>query len=88
MIKEKYNNKSDLWSLGVIIYYLVTKRLPFNSYEEIIEGKYKKEDFPSNWKLLKNIVEKLLVVDIDKRLSWNEYLNKQKHVIDVFFFIR
>ena len=77
VIKEKYNNKSDLWSLGVIIYYLVTKRLPFNSYEEIIEGKYKKEDFPSNWKLLKNIVEKLLVVDIDKRLSWNEYLNNE-----------
>ena len=63
--------------LGVIIYYLVTKRLPFNSYEEIIEGKYKKEDFPSNWKLLKNIVEKLLVVDIDKRLSWKEYLNNE-----------
>ena len=53
------------------------KRLPFNSYEEIFEGKYKKEEFPSNWKLLKNIVEKLLVVDIDKRLSWKEYLNNE-----------
>ena len=77
---EQYNDKCDLWSLGINIYQLYTKKFPYFANVERgilnqIEQKGQsvlniipKEDF-----LLKDLLSKLLVRDPDQRISWEEY---------------
>ena len=75
---EKYNNKCDLWSLGVNIYQLYTKKPPYKGdYDAVI---LKQIDDLGNSVLdviednkLKDLLSKLLVKDPDKRISWGEY---------------
>ena len=76
---EEYNNKCDLWSLGVIIYQLYTKKLPYNGYldNEILKkidqlGQSVLEVIKD--KKLKDLISKLLVKDPAKRISWKQYL--------------
>ena len=75
---EEYNNKCDLWSLGVNIFQLYTKKPPYNgNFERNILDQIDKlgqtvlnvikED------KLKNLLSKLLVSDPNKRISWEEY---------------
>lgn len=78
MKNQKYDSKADLWSVGVIIYQLHFKALPYNGVnEEIILNKiknkvpYKEPEDPQ----LKDLINKLLVEDPSKRLSWDEYFN-------------
>jgi len=77
---EDYNEKCDLWSLGVNIYQLYTKKLPYNSTFEmgiLKEIKEKKQSvldlIPEEDALLKDLLSKLLVEDPEKRISWEEY---------------
>ena len=76
---EKYDNKCDLWSIGVIIYQLCFKEFPYkgeNSYalsnkiKNIGQKHFKKTDDPN----LDDLIRKLLVANPSKRLSWKEYL--------------
>ena len=78
MKNKPYNYKADLWSVGVIIYQLHFKELPYSgSTEGIILKKiqaktpYKQAEDPK----LRDLINKLLVEDPDKRLSWEEYFN-------------
>lgn len=74
--KKVYNNKIDLWSLGIITYELLTGQPPFlgdnpkDIYNQILEGKYK---LPSN--LIASVeiitfINGLLQYDPQKRLDW------------------
>ena len=77
---EKYNEKCDLWSLGVIIYQLYTKRFPYSGgvqsailkdiedKEQTILDIIRPED-----RILKDLLSKLLVVKPEKRISWEQY---------------
>ena len=75
--KENHDEKCDLWSLGVIIYVLLFKNFPFlgNNENEILnyiqnEGKnLQKSGNPD----LDDLIRKLLTVDPNKRISWNDY---------------
>ena len=75
--KKRYNSKADLWSVGVIIYQLLFKQLPFSgTLDDILEKiqaktSYKQAEDPK----LRDLINKLLVEDPDKRLSWDEYFN-------------
>ncbi len=73
---EKYSNKCDLYSIGIILYMLKTG-------EYIFEGKDKEEKL-ENKKLnkikkdtddekLNNLIKKLVVIDPDKRMKWDDY---------------
>ena len=73
--KEPYSEKSDLWSLGILIYCLCFKEYPF-------QGKNDKEVLASIDKGIKNniqnenlkdLVNKLLNKDPAKRITWKEY---------------
>ena len=46
VIKKKYNEKCDIWSVGVILYMLIAKKPPFNgkNNEDIFE-KITNEDY-------------------------------------------
>ena len=80
IIKRKYDEKCDLWSIGVILYILLTGRPPFdgNDDDEILEnvkkGVYDKWAYP--FPLLsahaKDLIFKLLQYDPKKRLSAEE----------------
>ena len=83
VIKKKYNEKCDIWSCGVIMYVLLTKKPPFNGdmAEEIIasieKGEYDLKSPPfdkiSNSAL--DLIQKLLNKDVEKRISAQEALN-------------
>ena len=70
--KEKeekgYDGKCDLWSLGIIIYILITKT---NPSQEILE-KINTIDLTYNPDL-NDLIRKLLVINPVNRLSWDEY---------------
>ena len=76
---EPYNEKCDLWSLGVNIYQLYTKKIPYNSTFEmgiLKEIKEKKQSvldiIPEEDALLKDLLSKLLVEDPEKRISFGK----------------
>ena len=78
---EKYDNKCDLWSLGVIIYQLLFKEYPYDAetevgiYNQINEfgDKYFKK---TGEKQLDSLISNLLVKDPKKRLDWNDYFSE------------
>ena len=78
---EKYliSTKSDIWSLGIIIYYMLFKEFPYiinnkNNAQEIeIEINNKlKQIYEVK---LNDLMNKMLVININKRISWEEYFN-------------
>ena len=77
---QPYTNKCDLWSLGIIIYQLKTKRLPYegNVDKQILKnidtlGQTVLDNFDDRDRLLKDLLSKLLVKDPEKRISWENY---------------
>ena len=76
---KNYNEKCDLWSLGVIIYRLCFKKFPYNGETEIAilnslkngQKLLKKTDN----KELNDLILKLLVINPKERMNWNEYFN-------------
>ena len=85
MKNQSYNEKADLWSVGVILYQLHYKELPYPGVsEEVILKKikckapYKQPEDPK----LRDLINKLLVEDPEKRLSWEEYFNHPFFALD------
>ena len=78
MMNLPYNEKSDLWSVGVMMYQLYFKTIPYPGFNEKdilnkIKNFYPRKE-PHDL-LLKDLLNKLLVMDPQKRLSWNEYFH-------------
>ena len=80
----KYNKKADLWSIGIIIYQLLYKKLPFNATNKF-ELKLEKIRWTSV-KLPENsnnpisdkcfdLINRLLQKDPNKRISFEDYFN-------------
>ena len=72
------DQKTDLWSLGVIIYYLCFKEFPYKGktsediLKEIEKNNSRKK---TNFNELDDLICKLLTVDKEKRLTWEQYFN-------------
>ena len=79
---EKYNDKCDLWSLGVNIYKLKTKDFPYKGkvdneiLKQIRENGQKVLD-NINDGTLRNLLSKLLVENPETRISWEQYFEHE-----------
>ena len=78
--EKPYNHKSDIWSLGCVLYELCTYKHPFEAKNQgslimkIVKGQY--APIPSNYSDgLRELVRQLLLKDYKKRPSINDILN-------------
>ena len=73
--RENISLKSDIWSLGIIIYYLLFKEYPFNGseYNIINQIESNKELKSIYYKELDDLIKKILKKDINERISWDNY---------------
>ena len=79
---EKYNDKCDLWSLGVNIYKLKTKEFPYKGKidNEILDQIRQKGQTVLNKihdESLRNLLSRLLVENPQERISWDEYFEHE-----------
>lgn len=77
---QDYTKKCDIWSLGVIMFQLLYKQLPFRAKNEmeiknlIFSGKgFKIPEGHTISETLMDLLKKMLTVDVRKRISWDEY---------------
>jgi serine/threonine protein kinase len=83
LFKTKYTSKSDLWSLGVIIYQMVYKKHPYNNSKSIIELIKKMEGdtifFDKNNVSIQciELLKELLNLSPSNRMSLNELRNHE-----------
>lgn len=77
---KAYNEKVDCWSLGIMIYRMLSGEYPFNSmggetelFKTIMQGKF---TFSENWDHIseeaKDLVYNLLDLDPDNRFTMSE----------------
>ena len=74
--KKGDGSKADLWSLGLTIYYCYFKEYPYNGKNKQLVMKALKEGIKlkrPKGLFLADLIDKLLVEDPDKRISWEEY---------------
>ena len=78
---KPYNEKSDIWALGVILYEMCTFKHPFEAKSQpglimkILKGKY--EEIPNTYSTnLRDMVKQLLEKDFEKRPNVFKILNK------------
>ena len=73
----RIDSKADLWSLGLIIYYLYFKVFPYQgeTCQEVLEEIENIELKKTNFVELDDIISGLLEPDKNRRLTWNRYLN-------------
>ena len=83
VIKNKYNEKCDLWSCGVIMYMMLSGKPPFKGdndeeiYQSVKEGKFSFDD--AIWDEIsddaKDLIKNLLIKNINKRYSAKKALS-------------
>jgi serine/threonine protein kinase len=82
LLRQPYDHQSDMWSVGCIIFLLLSGNLPFMGrsqkelFRKIVSGKYEfdEEDWCDVSNDAKDLVQKLLVLDPDERLTSSQAL--------------
>ena len=89
--KGIFSEKSDIWSLGITIYFMLFKDFPFKGEQDyiLLQNIKKNKDLESSGNLLlDDLIKKMLIVDYEKRISWDEYFkheffkNKENNVVE------
>ena len=81
LAEEKYNEKCDLWSLGVVIYLLCFNEFPYHGTSKDLLRQYKSSERKTFKKsgndALDDLIRKLLVPDPKERIGWKDYFGHQ-----------
>ena len=76
---ELFNNKSDIWSLGILIYYMLYKKYPFNGENDynLLNNIISNQNIELNSENeeLNNLFKRMLKIDFNERISFEEYFN-------------
>ena len=67
------NSKSDLWSIGMILYYLYFNQLPFKNKEEFFNPLKNVNLKKTQYKFFDDLLIKLINKNNTERISWNDY---------------
>ena len=78
------SNKCDIWSLGIIIYYMLFKEYPYNGneYQIIQQIESKKQLKTINNKDLDDLIKQMLIQNINERITWEKYFQHPFFQID------
>ncbi len=79
---RKYNIKSDLWSLGIIIYEMVMKDHPFkaNNINDLLTKIMNNKPIIYNNNITeecKELINSLLIIDYKKRMDWEDVFSNK-----------
>ena len=76
--------KCDIWSLGIIIYYMLFKEYPYNGneYQIIQQIESKKQLKIINNKDLDDLIKQMLIQNINERITWEKYFQHPFFQID------
>ena len=78
LIEKDFTEESDLWSIGILIYTLYFRAFPFDGnsketvYNNITEDAINKLQKCEN-EDLNNLIRDLLIIEPNRRISWEEY---------------
>ena len=80
MENKEYNEKCDLWSLGIVIYTLYFKQYPYNGNTEMgiiqqIKSYGQRFLKKTGNSYLDDLISRLLTYDPNKRINWEEYFD-------------
>ncbi|BFU21158.1 protein kinase domain containing protein [Entamoeba histolytica HM-1:IMSS-B] len=82
VFQQTYNDNSDLYSLGIVLYYLIYLQFPFkiNSLNELKERYLLSENIDFLWTenkkeyvFLVDLLKKLIVFERKKRMTWDQF---------------
>lgn len=80
LMRKPYDHQSDMWSVGCIVFLLLSGNLPFMGrsqkelFRKIVSGKYEfdEEDWQDVSDDAKDLVKRLLILNPDERITANE----------------
>ncbi|OHS99827.1 CAMK family protein kinase [Tritrichomonas foetus] len=80
VLGKVYDAKTDIWSLGIVIYYMYTKQFPFLSdniqvlYDKILKDDIVFPDYSSTDHALEDLIRSMLIKDPAKRITIQEVM--------------
>ena len=87
LLRTPYNKSVDIWSIGVMIYYMLSGQLPFDDpsdNDEVIakmtvfnEVEFPKQFFEKRSPLVIDLISKCLIKDPEKRITIDNILNHE-----------
>lgn len=83
LTRSPYNKEVDIWSLGIILFYILSGHLPFKGNKEIIIAEkivnddldFDEEEWKKKSKNAKELISSCLKKEPDERITIDEFLN-------------
>ena len=83
LLRTPYNKEVDIWSMGVILFYMLCGHLPFRgSKEEVVANKivfesaeFDEDDWETRSKTVKNLIESCLEKNVENRITIEKFIN-------------